>query len=144
MAQTARAILLANAIATSIFGLRSSIRASHEPGRMARRPIQFRRDIAPLISKRRMSDWPAFEMRPSRCRPPVECCLGTSPSQAAKSRPERKLSIDGAKASMASAVTGPIPGMVCKRRACSSPCPSAGMRRDSSAIRSDVSSIRAS
>ena len=37
------------------------------------------------------------------------CCRGTRPSQAEKSRPRRKLSIGGAKACSAIAVTGPIP-----------------------------------
>lgn len=52
------------------------------------------------------------DMRPSRVLPPLEACLGTRPSHVAKSRPRRKLFIGGAKASMASAVTGPTPGMV--------------------------------
>lgn len=63
-----------------------------------------------------MSAWPAFETRPSRSFPPVECWRGTSPSQAAKSRPLRKVDISGAKASIASAVSGPTPGIVCNRR----------------------------
>lgn len=33
-----------------------------------------------------------------------------------RSRPRRKLSIGGAKLSMAMAVIGPIPGIVCRRR----------------------------
>ena len=43
------------------------------------------------------------------------CCRGTRPSQAEKSRPRRKLSIGGAKACSASAVTGPTPGIVIRR-----------------------------
>ena len=41
---------------------------------------------------------------------------GTSPSQAAKSRPRRKTAIGGANVSIAIAVIGPTPGMVCRRR----------------------------
>jgi hypothetical protein len=86
MAQIARAILLANATATSIFGFLPSMRASHDPAAIDLRPSQLNRDIAPIISNRRMSNWPAFETRPSRSLPPEECCRGTSPTQAAKSR----------------------------------------------------------
>jgi len=55
MAQIARAILLAKAIATNIRDLRALRFASHDPGGIALRPIQFRRDIAPIIKRRRMS-----------------------------------------------------------------------------------------
>ena len=72
MAQIARAILLANAIATSIFGYRSSMRPSQDPGGTGFRPIQ-----------------------------------------AVKSRPRLNVVIGGAKASMAKAERGPIPGTVC-------------------------------
>jgi hypothetical protein len=100
MAQTIRAILLASAIATSIFGLRARSRSSHEPSRIDFNPIQFNRDIAPMINRRRMSDCPAS----SRSLPPDDICRGTSPSQAAKSCPHLNVSIAGAKASTASAV----------------------------------------
>ena len=63
-----------------------------------------------------MSRWPIFEVLPRRCLPPVECWRGTSPSQAAKSRPRLKTSIGGAKVSIAMAVIGPTPGIVSKRR----------------------------
>ena len=62
-----------------------------------------------------MSRCPIFDVRPSLCFPPVVCCDGTSPSQAAKSRPRLKVAIGGAKASIAIAVIGPMPGIVCKR-----------------------------
>ena len=76
MAQIARAILLARAIATSIFGFLASIRSSHDPSVMDLRPSRLNRDIAPMISNWRMSAWPAFETRPSRSLPPEECCRG--------------------------------------------------------------------
>ena len=51
---------------------------------------------------------------------PVDRCSGVSPTQAAKSRPERKVSTGGASASMAVAIRGPMPGMLMSRRAPSS------------------------
>ena len=56
MAQIPRAILFANAIATSMRGFLVSMRASHDPLVTVLRPIQFNRDIAPMMSKRRISD----------------------------------------------------------------------------------------
>ena len=53
--------------------------------------------IAPMINRSRMSRWPIFEVLPRSGLPPVECCRGTSPSQAEKSRPRRKTAIGGAK-----------------------------------------------
>lgn len=119
IAQIARAILLANAMATSIRGFLANIHDSHAPSGIVLRPSQFKRDIAPMIKSRRMSACPAFDMRPSRSFPPDECCRGTRPNQAAKSRPRRKLSMGGANASTANALIGPTPGIVCKRRAVS-------------------------
>ena len=43
--------------------------------------------LAPMISRRRSVRSPIFEVAPSFCFPPVECCNGVSPSHAAKSRP---------------------------------------------------------
>lgn len=40
-----------------------------------------------MMRSRRMSRCPIFDVRPRRCFPPVECWIGTRPSQAAKSRP---------------------------------------------------------
>ena len=73
--------------------------------------------IAPIINRRRMSRWPIiFEILPRSGLPPVEWRRGTSPSQAAKSRPRGKTAIGGANVSTAIAVIGPTPGMVCRRR----------------------------
>ena len=44
--------------------------------------------------------------------PPVECCIGTRPSQDPKSRPRSKQLISVAKASIAKAVCSPTPGIV--------------------------------
>jgi hypothetical protein len=46
-----------------------------------------------------------------RALPPVEYCLGTSPSQAANSRPFRKAAPLPIAATMAVATIGPIPGI---------------------------------
>jgi hypothetical protein len=90
--------------------------ASHGPCGAPRRSAQRITAIAPMTSSRRMSRCPIFEVFPSLCLPPLECCRGTNPSQAAKSRPRRNWSIGGAKVSTASAVIGPTPGMVCNWR----------------------------
>src|SRR3546814_7825352 len=79
MAQIWRAILLASAMATNMRGLRAIMRASHELSGIALRPIQFNRDMAPMISICRMSAWPAFVTGPSRSLPPDENWRGTNP-----------------------------------------------------------------
>lgn len=75
--------------------------------------------LAPMISNRLSERSPIFVVAPRRCLPPVECCLGTSPSQAAKSRPRGNVSGGGARATSAVAMSGPIPGTVLRRRAVS-------------------------
>ena len=115
-----RAIRLASATATSILGLRASILASQGSFVAPRRAAQLTTAMAPVINSRRRSRWPIFDILPSLGLPPVVCCRGTSPSQAAKSRPRRKLSIGGAKAWIAIAVIGPMPGIVMSRAASSS------------------------
>ena len=59
-----------------------------------------------------MSLCPILLIPPSLVLPPVECCLGMRPSQAAKFRPPEKAFKSGAKAMIAPAVTGPTPGTV--------------------------------
>src|SRR5215203_2812407 len=101
-----RAVLLARATVTSIFGLRASIRASHEPAGVPRCPAQRTTALAPRMSKRRMVRSPIFEIAPSFCLPPVDFCRGVSPSQAAKSRPAWKPSGAGTRAVIAVAAIG--------------------------------------
>jgi hypothetical protein len=48
---------------------------------------------------------------PSLSRPPLECCLGTSPIQAEKLRPDRKVLGSATLAARAVASSGPTPGM---------------------------------
>ena len=80
-------------------------------GRAPWRAAQRRTALAPMISRRRRVRSPIFEVAPSFCLPPVECWSGVSPTQAAKSRPRRKVCAGGARAVRATAVTGPIPGL---------------------------------
>ncbi len=82
-----RAILFANAMAPSIRGLRASIRPSQE---FSAGGLIFAPEItamAPMISNLQISRCPDLLVRPSRCLPPLECCRGTRPNQAEKSRP---------------------------------------------------------
>jgi hypothetical protein len=84
------AILLASATAASLIGLRAislPIQLSEKPG--SRRPHRIA-ERAPVTNKRRIVRSPIFVIRPRRSFPPLEFCLGTRPSHAAKSRPERK------------------------------------------------------
>lgn len=115
-----RAIRLASAIATSIFGLRASIRASHDPSGAPLRAAHRTTAMTPVISNHRISFWPIFDVRPRRSLPPLECCRGVRPTHAAKSRPFENVSIGGAKVVIAPAVIGPMPGMVVSRFAVSS------------------------
>jgi len=82
-----RAILLARATVTSIFGLRANICASHDPLGAPRRLACRTTALAPMINRRRIVRSPRFETAPSFCLPPVDFCNGVSPSQAAKWRP---------------------------------------------------------
>ena len=77
-AQTTRAILLAKATVTSIFGLRASICASQDPTDAPRRQACRITALAPRISKRRMVRSPRFELAPSFCFPPVDFWSGVN------------------------------------------------------------------
>lgn len=93
--------------------------ASHDPSGIDLRPSQLSRDIDADDLQSADISLPAFEVRPRRFFPPEENWRGTRPSYAAKSRPHRKLSTDGANASTAMAVNEPTPGIVCRGRAVS-------------------------
>jgi len=56
-----------------------------------------------------------FDILPSMVRSPVEICLGTSPSQAAKSRPFVNASPPPIAATITLEMMGPIPGTLIKR-----------------------------
>jgi hypothetical protein len=109
-----RAILLASATAATLRGRRPRsliIHAVAFPGRAQRNTL-----CAPMIRRRRRFASPCLLIRPRRGLPPVELWRGTSPSQAANWRPLAKLLGSGTDAAIALAMTGPIPGMVAKRR----------------------------
>ena len=57
-----------------------------------------------MISNRLRDRSPIFVVAPRRCFPPVACCRGTRPSQAAKSRALRNVSGGGARTAMAVAI----------------------------------------
>ena len=116
-----RAILLANATLTSIAGLRPTMSLSHVPCLApACTFLLMITLLAPMISKRRSDLSPIFVVAPSRCLPPVECCRGTRPNHAAKSRPFWKVSATGYSVAKAVAISGPMPGIVISRLARSS------------------------
>src|ERR1700722_6889736 len=88
MAQIERAILLARAIATSMRGLRRSIRCSQVPSCAAFRQAQRTMTVAPVINSRRISRCPILEVFPRTCLPPVECCTGDQPEPGCEIAPE--------------------------------------------------------
>src|SRR5919107_4006370 len=133
-AQTILAILLARATVTSMRGLRASMPISHGLARDLSRAATLAAELAPRISSRRKLRSPIFEVRPSRSFPPLECCFGVRPSQAAKSRPRRKVDAGGASATRAVATTGPIPGMVIRRLAAGSALARVAISRSSTTI----------
>ena len=72
--------------------------------------------LAPWISILRRYLLPRFVIPRSFGLPPVVACLGTNPSQAAKSRPRRKALASPTAETKAVALIGPIPGTVASRR----------------------------
>src|ERR1039458_8482343 len=60
-------------------------------------------------------------MLPSLSLPPLECCLGTSPTQAEKLRPDRKAFGSAMLATRAVPNIGPTPGIASSRLLASSP-----------------------
>ena len=78
---------------------RQHLGSSQEPGGAPRMHACFMTALPPMTSSRRKVRSPIFVISPSFCLPPVDCCTGVSPSQAAKSRPLRKVSGGGASAS---------------------------------------------
>lgn len=87
-----------------------------------------------MMSSRVSVRSPIREIAPSFCLPPVDACFGTSPSQAAKSRPFANVSACAVIAAIAVAVIGPMPGMVISRRATSPEASAASCRRFEAAV----------
>ncbi len=115
MAQAIRAILLARATAATLIGRRSMMRVSHS--RFVPCCLAYRMTaIAPTTSNHRKYRFPCFEIPPSRSLPPVECCLGTRPIQAARLRPDENTFQSPTSATRALATIGPTPGISSSRR----------------------------
>ena len=73
-AQIVRAILLASATATTLYGRRAISEMIHE-GSFTPLRACFRIDVAPTISNVRNCLFPCFDIRPSRSLPPLELSL---------------------------------------------------------------------
>src|SRR5258706_10564039 len=69
---------------------------------------------APATTRPRRKRSPCLLMLPSLSLPPLECCFGTSPTQAEKLRPDRKVVGSATLATRAVASIGPTPGDVMK------------------------------
>jgi len=109
-----RAILLARATAATLIGRRSMMRASQS--RFVPCCLAYRMTaMAPATSSHRKCRLPCFEIAPSRSLPPVECCLGTRPIQAARLRPDENAFQSPTSATMAVATIGPTPGISSSR-----------------------------
>src|SRR6478672_1739149 len=76
--------------------------------------------LAPWMNSIRRYLFPRLLMPSNFSLPPVVCCLGTSPSQAPKSRPRLNAAPSPTAATRAVALSTPTPGIVTNRRAVSS------------------------
>jgi hypothetical protein len=110
MAQAIRAILLASATAATFVGRRSINRPSQ--GRFCVPCLRAQRitAIAPTTSNHRKYRLPCLVMLPNLSLPPVVCCFGTNPIQAATLRPDENVFQSPISATNAVAPTGPMPG----------------------------------
>src|SRR6516225_2109332 len=70
---------------------------------------------APITNRLRRYRSPCLLILPSLSLPPLECCFGTSPIQAEKSRPDRKAFGSATLATRAVASAGPTPGISSSR-----------------------------
>jgi hypothetical protein len=106
--------LLASATATSLKGRRA--RSCVSQGYFSGFCLARRNTARAPTTRMRLRYWsPCLEIGPSFCLPPVESCSGTSPIQAAKSRPDRKTDGSATVAAIAVAPMTPMPGMVSSR-----------------------------
>ena len=118
VAQAIRASLLARATTATLRCARARRSRSHAPRGVCALASQGRAARAPWISNVRRYVFPRFVMPRSFGLPPVVCCRGTSPSQAARSRPRRKAAPLPTAATSAVALRTPIPGIVIRTRRC--------------------------
>src|SRR3954451_13565377 len=116
-----RASLFASATVTSRTGRRASTPRTHRPALLSQHVARQTMEVAPSTSSLRISALPAFVIPPKRVLPPVECCRGTRPSQAAKRWALRKAPTwSPTVAAIREAVIGPMPGIEARRRAVAS------------------------
>src|SRR6476620_12516292 len=105
-----QAVLLANATAASLGGLRLRRSISQGEGCPFPRRTCWITAVAPRISVLRKVSSPARVITPSRVLPAVEWSLGVSPIHAEKSRPDRKAWGSGTFITANDAPIGPIAG----------------------------------
>src|SRR5271170_1722199 len=72
--------------------------------------------IAPATNNHRKYRLPCLVMLPSLSLPPVVCCFGTNPIQAARLRPDENAFQSPISATRAVATIGPMPGISSSRR----------------------------
>jgi hypothetical protein len=115
MAQAIRAILLASATAATLTGRRPLRRTSQSRFVPCCRVYRITA-MAPATSSHRKCRLPCFDILPSLSLPPVECCRGTNPIQAARLRPDENAVQSPTSATKAVATIGPMPGISSSRR----------------------------
>jgi hypothetical protein len=74
-------------------------------------------EVAPTIRSVRSCRFPRFDIAPSLSFPPLDCALGVSPVQAAKSRAVAKSRASTTDVRTVAAMRGPTPGMLIRRLA---------------------------
>ena len=114
-AHTVRAFLCAHATAARLCPRRArrALRQRRRSSSLGSSPRSGAR--APGTHHVRRELWPRWLTPRSRGMPPGACSRGTHPSQAAPWRPFLHGGTSPIAARRAVAVTGPLPGMVCKR-----------------------------
>lgn len=105
-----RASLSASAMVATGLCVLLSRSSNQMPIRCRDRPPFGLKHRAPWMSRRRRDVAPRFVMPPSRILPPVDICLGTSPSHGAASLPRENADPSGTEAIMAVATSGPTLG----------------------------------
>ncbi|MGY3412827.1 hypothetical protein ACVWZV_008993 [Bradyrhizobium sp. GM5.1] len=108
--------LLANSTAMSLTArLCSMVRI--QSGTFKPRLASLMIEVAPTIKSVRRCRFPRFDIAPSLSFPPLDCALGVSPVQAAKSRAVAKLRASETDVRTVAAMRGPTPGMLIRRLA---------------------------
>jgi len=119
-AHAVRAILFARATTTTSRCVRADGSTIHSASAERFRSACETTDLAPCRNILRKYSLPHLLMPSSLVFPPVECCLGTSPSHAERSPPLRKVMPLPMAATSAVETSGPKPGISMSRRHASS------------------------